>query len=66
MCGIAGIVELKEGHRPDHESLHKMCHLMEKRGPDEQGVHIEGAVGFGMRRLSIIDLEKGQQPIFEF
>ena len=40
-----------------------MCNAIRHRGPDDDGVYINGAVGLGMRRLSIIDLKSGQQPI---
>lgn len=63
MCGIAGIVSL-DG-RPVHEAeLRRMCGAMVHRGPDGEGLFVDGQVGLGMRRLSIIDLEGGQQPAF--
>ena len=64
MCGIAGIVYRDRG-RPVSEALvRQMCTSMKHRGPDDEGVYVRGAVGLGMRRLSIIDLEGGRQPIF--
>jgi asparagine synthase (glutamine-hydrolysing) len=63
MCGIAGIVALR-GERPSRDALVRMCDAMVHRGPDDDGYCVEDAVGFGMRRLSIIDLEGGRQPIF--
>src|SRR5688572_4961160 len=63
MCGIAGIVALR-GARPTHDELARMCAAMVHRGPDDEGVLLEGPVGFGMRRLSIIDVTGGRQPIF--
>lgn len=48
------------------ESAAVACHVSDDvhRGPDDEGIHIEGGVGFGMRRLSIIDLSGGKQLIF--
>ena len=40
-----------------------MCDVIRHRGPDDEGIHVEGGVGLGMRRLSIIDLSTGHQPI---
>ncbi|HYT83148.1 MAG TPA: asparagine synthase (glutamine-hydrolyzing) [Gemmatimonadales bacterium] len=64
MCGIAGIV-YRERERPVSEALvRRMCAALRHRGPDDEGLFVQGAVGLGMRRLSIIDLSGGQQPIF--
>jgi asparagine synthase (glutamine-hydrolysing) len=64
MCGIAGIV-YRERERPVSEALvRRLCAALQHRGPDDEGVWVEGAVGLGMRRLSIIDLSGGRQPIF--
>ncbi|HEY0427337.1 MAG TPA: asparagine synthase (glutamine-hydrolyzing) [Pyrinomonadaceae bacterium] len=66
MCGIAGFIS-KEKDAPVGERqilLDKMCKIIEHRGPDEQGLAIEGRAALGMRRLSIIDLKTGQQPIY--
>ncbi|HEY0809168.1 MAG TPA: hypothetical protein VGD49_03365, partial [Longimicrobiales bacterium] len=41
-----------------------MCDIIRHRGPDEEGIHISERVGLGMRRLSIIDLAEGHQPIY--
>ena len=63
MCGIAGIV-YRDRARPVSEALvRQLCTSMKHRGPDDEGVYVRGAVGLGMRRLSIIDLEGGRQPI---
>ena len=65
MCGIAGFVEA-EGARPCDERatlLDRMCRVIEHRGPDEQGALVGGGAGLGMRRLSIIDLAGGHQPM---
>ncbi len=64
MCGISGIVDLR-GTRPIDESLlRRMNDSMTHRGPDGNGYHIEPGVGLGHRRLSIIDLEGGKQPLY--
>ena len=64
MCGIAGIFDLKETREIDTELLHRMNESQFHRGPDEGGVHVEPGVGLAHRRLSIIDLSSGQQPMF--
>ena len=62
MCGIAGIVDLGGGPVLPGE-LRRMCDVMRHRGPDDEGLYLGAGVGLGMRRLSIIDLETGRQPI---
>ena len=63
MCGICGIYDI-QGEGPVDPSLVKMMNdTLIHRGPDDQGVFVEGAIGLGHRRLSIIDLEGGHQPI---
>ena len=64
MCGLAGIFDTK--HRPDidQDLLERMNASQFHRGPDEGGVHLEPGVGLAHRRLSIIDLSSGQQPLF--
>ncbi len=64
MCGIAGIAAFRGAQPPDQQRLRAMCNTMVHRGPDDEGMHIEAGVGLGMRRLSIIDLSGGHQPIF--
>jgi asparagine synthase (glutamine-hydrolysing) len=64
MCGIVGIVDLR-GRRPiDRDTLHRMNESQHHRGPDEGGMHVAPGIGLGHRRLSIIDLATGQQPLF--
>lgn len=64
MCGIAGIFDLT-GVRPiDRALLSHINDIQSHRGPDEAGLHIEPGVGLGHRRLSIIDIASGQQPLF--
>lgn len=64
MCGIAGIVHLDRERPVNHFLLKKMTDTLIHRGPDGSGLHIEGNVGLGHRRLSIIDLSTGDQPQF--
>lgn len=64
MCGIAGMV-YANGEGVASESLvHRMCETIVHRGPDDEGIFVKGGVGLGMRRLSIIDLSGGHQPVF--
>src|SRR5260221_1312179 len=62
MCGIAGIFDL-EGRPVTRPEIASMCSGIVHRGPDAEGIHLSGAVGLGMRRLAIIDLTTGDQPI---
>ncbi len=62
MCGIVGIVR-NDGKAIDEQLLSRMCEAIRHRGPDEDGFYINGSVGLAMRRLAIIDLAGGQQPI---
>jgi asparagine synthase (glutamine-hydrolysing) len=61
VCGIAGFY-LRE-QRADAAVLRAMCDEIRHRGPDDEGFHLDGGCGIGMRRLSIIDLSSGHQPI---
>ena len=62
MCGIVGIVR-SDTRAVDQALVGRMCEAIRHRGPDEDGFYFNGHVGLGMRRLSIIDLKGGQQPI---
>jgi asparagine synthase (glutamine-hydrolysing) len=62
MCGITGIMQFGNA-RVEPETLRRMCAAMAHRGPDDEGIYTDGAVGLGMRRLSIVDLATGQQPL---
>ncbi|MFV0387761.1 MAG: asparagine synthase (glutamine-hydrolyzing) [Pyrinomonadaceae bacterium] len=65
MCGITGfITKTPESDDRSFALLDAMCKEIKHRGPDEQGTAIEGRAKLGMRRLSIIDLKTGQQPIY--
>src|SRR5450755_96042 len=61
MCGIAGYVR-RDG-QARFELVKSMCDRIRHRGPDDEGFHVEGGCAIGMRRLSIIDLSTGHQPI---
>src|ERR671922_3058620 len=73
MCGIAGFADtLTDGHfaaqtpvrlEAEFGLVHRMCDVIRHRGPDDEGIHVEPGLGLGMRRLSIIDLAGGRQPI---
>lgn len=63
MCGIAGIVDLDRSGRPDVRTVRAMADTLAHRGPDGAGTLAEGNVAFGHRRLSIIDLATGGQPM---
>ena len=63
MCGVCGIYEYKT-HKPvDRQILAEMLHVLHHRGPDDAGVFFDKDLALGMRRLSIIDLNGGKQPI---
>jgi len=64
MCGITGIFDTREASDIPRALLHRMNETQFHRGPDEGGLHLEPGVGLGHRRLSIIDLSTGQQPLF--
>ncbi len=62
MCGIVGIV-CNDHSDVDQALVQRMCAAIRHRGPDDDGFYFMGPVGFGMRRLSIIDVKGGAQPI---
>ncbi|HXO42600.1 MAG TPA: asparagine synthase (glutamine-hydrolyzing) [Thermoanaerobaculia bacterium] len=64
MCGFVGYVDLRGERAADRELLARMTGKLVHRGPDSAGYFLEDTVGLGFRRLSIIDLETGDQPIF--
>lgn len=63
MCGLCGVVYSDPQRPVDRGMLHHMTNMMSHRGPDGDGYFVEPGVGLGFRRLSIIDLETGDQPI---
>src|SRR2546429_9906573 len=63
MCGIAGMVGVAPGYLAEEAEVRAMCQTIVHRGPDDEGIYVHGRAGLGMRRLSIIDLSTGHQPI---
>jgi asparagine synthase (glutamine-hydrolysing) len=63
MCGIAGVHEYGGAGEPSEAVVAEMLSAIVHRGPDDQGIHTDGGLAFGARRLSIIDLPGGHQPI---
>src|SRR5688572_31627899 len=62
MCGIHGVIQL-DGTPADPALLSAMGRVTAHRGPDDEGIYADGACAIGMRRLSIIDLAGGHQPL---
>jgi asparagine synthase (glutamine-hydrolysing) len=63
MCGIAGLIERDRQRNADEGCVRTMMAALHHRGPDDEGTHFAGAVGLGHKRLSIIDLASGRQPL---
>jgi asparagine synthase (glutamine-hydrolysing) len=63
MCGIAGFLALEQGVIATRAIAEAMCNVIVHRGPDDEGFLVDGPLAMGMRRLSIIDLAGGHQPI---
>lgn len=63
MCGIVGAVHAEPG-QVDQSLVRRMCVLIRRRGPDDDGFFFDGQVGLGMRRLAIIDVNSGRQPVY--
>jgi len=63
MCGICGKLNYDASRPVDPGVVRSMMDVMRHRGPDEEGMYVDGNVGLGHRRLSIIDLETGRQPL---
>ena len=64
MCGITGLFDTRSKRPVDEAALRRMNASQQHRGPDEGSMHIEPGLGFGHRRLAIIDVSTGQQPLF--
>jgi asparagine synthase (glutamine-hydrolysing) len=64
MCGIAGIVDLRGLRQIDHRTIQQMADAIAHRGPDEEGFYQEPGIALASRRLSVVGLADGQQPIF--
>lgn len=63
MCGITGVIYTDPSRSVDNRLIEDMCSVIHHRGPDEWGMWTKGPVGIGMKRLRIIDLSGGAQPI---
>src|SRR5271165_698377 len=63
MCGIAGILEFGPDARASASALREMCRVITHRGPDDEGFYTDGFMAIGMRRLSIVDVAGGHQPL---
>jgi asparagine synthase (glutamine-hydrolysing) len=63
MCGICGIYNASSGDFVSSGIIRQMMQMIEHRGPDDEGMYLENEVGLGFRRLSIIDLASGHQPL---
>src|SRR5690348_2323137 len=64
MCGIAGIFDMRQRGDIASDVLVRMGDVQRHRGPDDDGYHVEPGIGLAFRRLSIIDLSTGHQPIY--
>src|SRR5687767_12883215 len=64
MCGIVGVMDMTGRREISRELVSRMNETQHHRGPDAGGLHLEPGVGLGHRRLSIIDLSTGQQPLY--
>lgn len=64
MCGIAGIYHYRTDQPINEAVLRRMTGALVHRGPDDEGFHVAGKIGLGHRRLSIIDVAGGHQPVF--
>lgn len=64
MCGIAGVVDATRESNISESLVREMCNRIIHRGPDDEGIWVEDGAGLGMRRLSIIDVSGGHQPVF--
>jgi asparagine synthase (glutamine-hydrolysing) len=63
MCGIVGVVNSERGG-VEAATVHRMCESIVHRGPDDEGIFVKDGAGLGVRRLSVIDLSGGHQPVF--
>src|SRR5260221_10969424 len=63
MCGICGVYNMRSREPASRELIERMTHLISHRGPDDSGVYLDGDIGLGFARLSIIDLSGGHQPM---
>jgi asparagine synthase (glutamine-hydrolysing) len=63
VCGIIGQVR-RDARQVDRATMERMCMALEHRGPDSRGLHVDGQVALGIQRLRVIDLQTGDQPIY--
>ena len=63
MCGIAGFWNFRTGCPADGSVVRAMTRALRHRGPDDEGYLVDGSVALGMRRLEVVDLEGGRQPL---
>src|ERR1051326_2160597 len=63
MCGIAGIIDLTQQRPVPEETVRRMARALVHRGPDEEGFYFARGIGLASRRLSIVGLADGQQPV---
>jgi len=63
VCGIVGNILARADRRPDPAVLQRMNERLAHRGPDDEGILVQGPAGLAMRRLKIIDLATGHQPM---
>jgi len=63
MCGICGIYNFNKEKRADQATIKRMCDILKHRGPDDEGYYFSENIGLGHRRLSVIDIEGGHQPM---
>src|SRR5207244_8703696 len=63
VCGIAGQLR-SDGRQVERALVERMCQALVHRGPDSQGMHLGEGAALGIRRLRVIDLETGDQPVF--
>ena len=64
MCGITGVFNFSGGPPVERDVIERMADALAHRGPDDSGFYVEDRLGFGFKRLSIIDLTSGNQPIY--
>jgi len=64
MCGIAGFIDKECSRESAEQLINQMCQVIRHRGPDDMGIWVHDGIALGMRRLSIIDVAGGHQPIF--
>lgn len=63
MCGICGILTTSGSKEIKEKDINSMVDVLYHRGPDDQGLFLDKNIGLGVRRLSIVDLKGGHQPI---